>query len=102
MSKLLEFQKETINNLPESKAGGKSVIFFILHSKYHIPTDDLKLFINQEQPRRYICMYVMALDYQPLLDCLGCSKLLQTAVSAGAVVHKFLQLSETNGRENTM
>ena len=72
------------------------------HSKYHIPTDDLKLFINQEQPRRYVCMSWLLQDYQPLLDCLGCSKLLQTAVSAGAVVHKLLQISETNCRENTM
>ena len=56
MSKLLECQKETINNLPESKGRRQVSNFLILHSKYHIPTNDLKLFINQEQPRRYVCM----------------------------------------------
>ena len=56
MSKLLEFQKETINNLPKSKGRRQVSNFFILHSKYHIPTDDLKLFINQEQPRHYVAM----------------------------------------------
>ena len=48
------------------------------------------------------CLPVMALDYQPFLDYHGYSKLLQTTVSAGGGVHKFLRLSETNVWENTI
>ena len=41
---------------------------------------------------------VMALDYQPFWTTV----LLQTTVSAGAGVHRFLRLSETNCWENTI